>query len=458
MRESLRTIILQELRARFPGINWSLGSLIRELVVEPLASLGELLDSYVQKAESSMNITAICQAPAEHSEELDTWIERLGITLPEDGYSSGYVQLLAEYPEYMIIPRGTVFTWGDDLWLEVTEETEWGGSSGRQYTRRSAGAYVAEVPVKMQTAVSATITAGSPVNWAEAPEHIYDIYTSSPIVGGYSGTSPQLKANLIQAALTPHAFTGEDCMAAALRKKFPADIVDAKVGTRDSDNVSAVSLFLKPSKAPGVFTSTVPAYEDTTGNTVVRISGSGVMSVLAVTDTNGVPCSILTQDVHGTLGDSDSVVRLTVAGVRSGDAVIVRLKGFHIYTECADWLNAGTQGLPFTYRLKLPAIAEIGVMLNISDEITGNVKTTIQNYINHKPLDAEITDSELSALLSEQGVTTTGAHAYTSALMHGTNSSAISATVGGISPSESFWAQGKPVAMYSYYNKITSNV
>ena len=63
MSDTLRTIIFQELRARYPDVDWTLGSTIRELVAEPVAELGDIASQYIAEAESRLDIVKMLDNP-----------------------------------------------------------------------------------------------------------------------------------------------------------------------------------------------------------------------------------------------------------------------------------------------------------------------------------------------------------------------------------------------------------
>ena len=457
MSESLRTVVLQELKARFPGMTWKLGSLVRTLIVEPLAALGDAFDSYIQKAENGLNVVAICQSPSQYSEELDTWMNRLGIAQPELRAASGMVALLSDTGEDMTIDSGTMFTWGDELSFQVTESRTFG--SGSPYTKLSEGAYLAEVPVESVGATGASLSIGSPLNWEGAPSHIYDIYTASPISGGRSILTDQAKATLIMSALSPNSFTGEACISKALQREFPNDIIDAKAGAKDAEKLYKVNLFVKPSNPPSTFTRAASTYTDEADNSIkAQISGAGVITVDKVVDKLSATCPIVATTVTGNLGDSDSIITLTLSSVRAGEGVTAYFTGFQIVQDVAYWLNAEQQGMPFSYTVKIPAVVTIGIAVSTTEALPINVRNDLQDYINDKPLDSAVTDSEVAAILQRANITMTSSNVYTAAVLNSKNTVSLSTSVGGVSPAGNAFSFGRPTAMYSYVNKIFANV
>ena len=132
--------------------------------------------------------------------------------------------------------------------------------------------------------------------------------------------------------------------------------------------------------------------------------------------------------------------------------------GFQILGNCAYWLNAEQQGLPFIYTARVPAIVTVSIALSTTEDVPSDVKTSIANYINDKPLDSAITDSEITAILQESNIAVNGSHIYTASIKNSDSADSISTSIGGLSPAGTVWSLGRPVAMYSYTDKITSNV
>ena len=357
MLESLRTVVLQELKARFPSMTWKLGSIARELVVEPIAALGDIFIKYVQTAENGLDVQTICQAPAQHMDEIDTWMSRLGLEYPDTKNATGIVAILSETGESMEIPAGTSFNWGDQLSFQSTETRRFG--SDVQYTKLNEGAYLAEVPVVSLGESGASLSSGTPLNWEGAPAHVYDIYTASSIAGGSGAMSYQARASLIMNALSVKTFVGDDGISHALQRAFPQEIVNARSVGKNAKKPYTVPLFVKPSAPPSTFIIDSTT-EKTSDSTTVTFSGAGILSVdRAIDSGNNIIPITNTEVIDGSLGDSDSKIVLTLSGMGVGETISVYCTGFKILQECAYWLNAENQGLPFVYVVKTPAVAVI---------------------------------------------------------------------------------------------------
>lgn len=457
MSESLRSVIIQELRTRFPAINWKLGSLVRELIVEPLARLGDILDSSIQKAESRLDLSSIYKDPIRHKEAIDTWMSVLNITTPENKSSIGKIVILSESGESMTVLAGTVFTWGDNLSLVATESTYW-GDNGKPFIKYGEGAYAAEIDVMSVADYGVSLSQGSPINWDGAPAHVYDIYTSTAITGGRAELSYQEKANLIKSAMSTKSFVGEDCISNAIQRAFPEEVVDAVVlPKRNADRPYETIISIKPVNPPGAFYISSVVCKDTEDAPFVLIRDPGVTSVVAVKDSQGIPCPV--SRVKYTKNPNTMITEITVyiLGVKVGDSVSVECSGFDVIDRCASWLNQDVNGLPFKYSVVAPAVTVISVYIPTTADLTLDVKTAIQTYINTKPLDTSLSDNEIIDILSSYGITTTGSIIYSASTLNNVGSNAVSTSVGGINIAGNSWATGRATAMYTFVDKINTN-
>lgn len=455
MSDSLRTVILQELKSKFPFMTWKLGSLVRELVVEPLASLGDVLDAYVQQAEAGLDVLTICQSPSQYHEEITAWVNRLGLSETTSRASTGIVAILSSTGESMTIDEGTFLSWRGDISLRVVRTYTF--DEDHPYTKLGEDSFLAEIEVESSGADGVAISLGAPLGWEGAPDHVYDIYTASPISGGAALMSDQAKAELILNALSPASFTGDMCISQALKRNFPSDVVNAKTVKKTADAPYNVNLYIKPSTPPtSILLASNAFLEDS--KVKVTIPGVGLLSVNKVVNSLNAVCPIVSMSVDGSIGDSGSSVTLEIQEANPGDELSIYCTGFKVLSDCAYWLNAEQQGLPFNYIVKVPAVATIGISLNTSETVPTNVKIAIQQYINDKPLDTAVTDSEISAILQQYNIPVTGSHLYTATLSNATGAGSLTTSVGGVSPSGSIWAVGRPVAMYNYTDMTVTNV
>lgn len=453
MSESLRAVIIQEMRARFPALTWKLGSLVRELVVEPLARLGDLLDTYIQEAESRLDIEAMCKNPLEHKDSIDMWMTKLGLTDTEGRQSRGSVIIMSETGENMSILQGTVFTWGDDNISLVADESSTWGSDGRPYIKYGEGSYAAEINVTTTDNNGCAVSPGVALNWVGAPNHVYDIYTGSVITGGRTERSYQEKATLILDALSTKSMSGEACISSALRRQFPDEVADVAVlQNTGAAKLGSVNICVKPLNPPeDVMLDTIVC--GGVNDTYVIINATGIMWVRDVTDKYNTPCPIEKSEMQG------DNYRLTINGVSPGDTVRVRCQGFSVIKRCSDWINDFVHGLPFKYNIITPKVDVISLHIPTTGVINTEARVALQAYINSKPLDSNITDSEVSSVLRDYGVTVTGGVIYNSSTINDAGSVSTVTTMGSTSGglSTNVWAHGRAAAMYTYIDKINDN-
>lgn len=456
MSDSLRTVIIQELRTRFPNINWKLGSMVRELIVEPLSKLGDIVSKYLQEAESRLDISAIKDNPTKHKDTIDLWMNKLGLTGAEGKESSGTIAIMSETGESMTILADTLFTWGDgSVSLISTETTTW-GDGGAPYIKYGEGAYMAEIKVASINEQGGSLSSGAPVNWDGAPSHVYDIYTKSPITGGRPEQSYQEKANMIMDAMSVKSLVGEECIASALRREFPGEIVDAAVlADKDISETSSVTLCIKPFNPPGKIKLTCVVMSEGDGSTYVEVNNASVTGVVDVIDQLNIPCPI--ESITKQWVDGSSSYTVKISGAVVGDKVTVNCVGFDVIARCSRWLQQSVHGLPFHYKVVAPYVNEISIYIPTTDYISPLVATDIQSYVNSKPLDSAINDSELANILSDYGITLNGTIVYSNATTGDSGKTSISTTIGGADIAGCLWAGGRAVAMYTYLDKIKNN-
>lgn len=249
--------VFQTIKAELPNINWSLGSVVRTLVVDPLAHISDALDSV--KAEQAVynELDVALASPADYEDVLDVWMTRLNIDTPTDTRSTGTVVIARSNAESMTIAAGTVFQWGSEIQLVADSTTTWGmGIEPLKYkTEIPAALYIAEVPVTASTQIPVTLSSGSPINWAGASNDILDVYIGKPVSGGVYLTA-ESKANLISAHLASPSVCGSDGIRSSLLRKYPTRIVDAQVGDRQARHGCVeVPVYVKQVNLPDISAS-----------------------------------------------------------------------------------------------------------------------------------------------------------------------------------------------------------
>ena len=460
MSESLRSVLIQELRTKFPAVSWKVGSLVRELVIEPLARIGDILETYIQQSEARLDITTALDDPTNNKDTIDLWMDRLGLGEFEGKPSSGSIAIMSESMEDMTILQGTVFTYGADEISLITDATITAGSDGTGYKKCGEGAYLVEVPVTSADTESGYISPGVPVNWVGAPQHVYDIYTATSISGGRPAQSYIEKAELIRDALSMKSFVGEECIKGALRRAFPGEIADTRVvQTNSTSTPAAVNICVKPSSPPSTFDINAMTSQDTVNGPIyVTINNPGILRITDVlaSDEESRQVNIVRVD-KSPLDNGGTAHTIILSGVEPSALVTVKCEGSAVIGRCGAWLNQSVQGLPFKYNVLLPCIATLSLRIPSNDTINIGAKSAIQAYVNSKAMDSEITDADIVSILREYGINTTGSIIYSKTVSNGSGAESMVTTVGSVRSSSSGNSDGKPTAVFTFIDKITNN-
>jgi hypothetical protein len=377
-----------------------LGSVVRELVIEPLARLGDILESRIASIKSSLDVGTICKNPEEYEEDVDNWINWLGITFPTSSGSTGTVRLIRERNENLLIPAGTRFTWNGEIVVETTQEcvvSKTGGGTHVYKTLVEGEAYSVDIPVTCSTYSGTSIGAGAPLSWPGAPSDVYDVHVESA-VSGVSYTSAQEKARLILDILSPDALSGEACIRKALRRNFPNAVMDVVVGDKDPEKPYAVNLYIKPTSCIQNYALKVKF----TGG-VCKFNGCGIYEILAdggVRDDKGVTYTISSVKYSPKRGTSDSVIEITAQQPITGEFSL-DVCGFKEYAMINEWLVAQTKSTPYEFTLNLPAVGVVraNLVLIPGSATTYGIKSAIAELISSSSFNATISDGLLDKTL-----------------------------------------------------------
>lgn len=460
MAESLSTIIFQELRAAYPSVDWTVGSVVRELIAEPVATLGSLADQYIQDAEQQLNLAAILRNPAQYSAELNLWMERLGLDSTRNRAASGTARIMmTKLSTPVSIMEGTILTW-NNVQLTVSETTTWFISAtdgANVLTYRGPNAYEAVIPVTAYDQSNIALSEGSPLNWSDAPNTVYDVCVGSAITGGRVEMTDAEKAAAIQDVLFPAAFSGEYSMNAALRRRLPLVVNSVKPGRKQDSAVGQVPVYVKTVNAPEVWDIDAVC-RSTNGQIVCEIDGTGVYEVVEVANQYGITYNFQYDQSQAT-GDANSTVRITVDGVRDQTPVIVRVRGLKTLSAVQTVFAGEEPSTPYTFLSKLPVIVQIDLELHVAagDTVTDEVLNELQTYISSLPLGTDaLNDSTITVFLRERGITLTTATFYTARILYG-DAPRIVTTTGGLSLDSLLTSTARPIAVYCFNDGIAVN-
>lgn len=403
-------VILQGMRDSFPKLNWKLGSVIRSLLVAPLTKISDQLSEHMAEVTSSLDLESLVNSPTGHDAELDAWMSRLGIALPDPVPSTGSVAVILNSPISLTIPEGAAFTWEDDVTVYAVNRTDWTESN---YKKLAPGVYMAEVPVSTRGGSAVSIGSNEPINWSNAPDEVTDVYVLSPVSGGHTNNA-QDKAELIRAALAAPSMFGEEAIRSAVIRRWGNIIADVKLGQRSdiSATGSVVPIFIKQ--------AALPAEQETRAASVIygadtvqfRINTSGVVEILGVWTSNGVEIQT-TQEQVGELGTPGSYCVFTAARPPVDLVYYVRTIKYTDAVSVVEWLNSTQNGLPFKMYAKLPVLCSVYLNINTGGEtVTTEAKAALCSYINQAPLDATLSDTDIKAILTSYGYSVNSAILY----------------------------------------------
>lgn len=454
MSESLRSVLLQEIKAKFPAIDWSLGSVVRELVIEPLAKLGDILESHISAAKSTLDVSTICGQPEMYEEELDAWISRLGIIPPSLELSTGTVRIMRTSPEDLTIVEGTQFSWNDKVLVyavdtyNVTKDAKDGVTNNLTYKNYNDAAFSVDIPVRCSSYSAESLGSGAPLNWETAPSDVYDVHVGSTISGGFGFFGPQEKARMVLDAITPDAFSGESCIRKALRRNFPQLVCDVVVGPKDIKKPYAVSLYIKPVNSIREFEVPVMVLE---GDAV--INGCGVYRVNELFDASGnsIPFSV---NYPEDLGCSDSKISMELQiSVESGTGFVARVLGFPEYAELDGWLKGVSKSTPFTFNLKPPAVGIVKLFMVVDGSPEDVPASTISDLVSESSIDASLADSKFEQLLVNYTGKLTRPIIYSVDVLNKNNTQTYT-MFKSVSPPALRYTTNTPLALYSQSNLV----
>lgn len=454
MADSLPTVIMQTLTDACPDMDWAAGSVARELVAVPAAMLGATFDKYIQDAERIFNIKAILADPEQYKEQIDQWIEWLGLDITQDMQATGKVKIyLEDISGALVIMEGTQFS-AADAFLQSTSTTSWVKPEDitTEYSSAIAypdGTYSVEIDVLAAAPSTIAIEAGTAVEWLSAPATVTGVFVSSAINGGKAEMTYNEKAALVYDTLQQHTMTSSDGLQALVRTQYPYLVNSLCTGRRTGESTTTATVYAKPVKSPQSINRTI--FPDSVNGTVYTFSGCGIYAITQVICNNRVVTDY-TVTYKNTVGASDSIICLTTTEPM-GELTVV-CTGFEQFPEIHAVLNNQQALSLYKFRLCMPAIAYISVALHTEDELTALAQTAIQDYINTLPMTTTlISDTNISKVLADYGITLTAPSFYTATVVHGSHQH-VTTAIGSISVAQLMSDSSAPTACYTFFNNI----
>lgn len=453
----IKSFVLQQFKDAFPNFNWRIGSMIRELLVEPLAYLTEILDHYSNYLNNLNNITYVLDNPDECANEIDTWMRQLNIVQPQQSASTGTVAILVNSPSDFTIPRGTVFVWGSNVNIFVENQQTFTLTDGTmKQLCYSCYKIVVDVATIQNTSIS--LSCGAPLVWAEAPNTVTDIYVESPITGGVGELSYTARADMIRSVLTTPAPCGEANILAGLQRRFPETVADVKThqvaGTAGSGEVP---ITLKQRAVPTLRNFTAIVTANNSGELMVAVPRQRLLYIKSVAKLSGESLPYTISDSSDT-GDTIALKLATEDGlvVVEGETVTVTTLAVTESAKCFDWLNSAQVGSPYRFVEVVPAIAIIELEINAQGRknITETELLEIQEYINHSKINQTITDGGISQILQAQRRTLSRAVTYRGTVYYRGEAKSFCSSSGMLNLTALGVFPGVPTMAYTTVDKI----
>lgn len=399
INNSLYTTLSKTLKEAFPTISWKLGSLVRELILEPFIKISDTIDSYVSKVNRLLDIDIALESPDEYEDVLDAWMSKLNIQSPELREAQGVVSIQFTGTPDFIVRAGESFEYNDILFV-VNERYEFSNTEeGKlQVTEKYSGLYSIEVPVTTTGPSSAVIAAGTHVSWSSAPDRVVDIVITKPICGGMGVLSAQAKANLIKDTLAATGFYGEKGILSTLRKKFPEEIIDVKLAA--NNDMAGVGVYIKSANSAELFSVNGKLRQMNDDTRVVAIPAAGVLSVKGL---RLLPSreELLIIDVN--TSNDECLIQVDVGF--DGADVEVDCIGYNSISKCAQWLEAGQLGAIYKMYAKSPAYGELTIHIpTTATDLPLSCIEELQQRIIDTGLNPVINDGLISAVLDKYGI------------------------------------------------------
>ena len=435
---TLSTLLYQYLSSSFAGLDWEQGSIIRELVAEPVVGLADAANAAINDAYAQLDIQTLLDNPTKYATEIDTLFETLGLTAPAATQSSGTVKILTSSNADIQIPAGSVFTYQDyslvtgaTMTLTLTPEEP----GDIQLYPLGINAYYAVIPVTSASA-GVNLGVGVELSWYNLDASIYSVSVASTITGGVGAYTPVQKINTIRQRLFPLTLTCRESLLRTINYYLPDSAVDCKFSASNSGSAN-IELFVKTTAAPQTWSLTPLS-------AVGVISGVGVAQVLSINDDPSIEFTTLR------VGRNIEITPTTDVLIKS-----VQVLGLKSLTNIQEVLDSFTTGTGLQINVLTPRLLFAAVNIpNTTGTFTNNLLLNVTAAINNTLLDNNIVgDSLVYPILNAGGVGTPYAGTYTlTDPLTGEVSQALVTC-----DATPFMRYGTPYAIYTTIDRVSYN-
>ena len=438
---AIATLLYKYLRTTFSKLDWELGSVIRELVAQPIVKLAEYATATITSAYNKIDIAYLLEAPEENKEAIDTLFNDLGLATPSTTRSSGTVQILTTSYDDFAIPLNTVFT--HDTISVVTNNTYKATltpqeSSDLQLHQIGVNAYAVEVPV-VSVSDGVCLAVGAELEWSQLGTDIYEAKVYSAITGGVGAYTPTEKINLIRQQLFPESVTCAKSLLRTINKAIPDSVVDCVFA--QNNGTASSDIYIKTTALPESWFVTAKSTAVDANTRKAIIDGTGINKVISVNGTS-IDSTYVTHEGRSliiTYAGTTELAKIEVSGLKTAADIQTVLDNFTA--------NTGT-----VFNVVVPRILQLSIVLPIGgDSLISSSINKITAAVNGSNIDpTNIGDNTLRATLAEQGSTLLAAGTYilTDISTGKTCSSLGSANVGQFTESK------KPAVVYTASNLI----
>ena len=410
--------IFAYLKKALPSITWSLGSVVRELIATPTASVAEAANAALNAQTNALDVHNMVNYPEEYADNIDRIFNELRLGQTDTINSRGTVTIYVNTLDVTPVKAGTVFYYLDSV-LSVDDDIypgvyDNGKNPGKfaQIRQLAEDAYAFDVPVVTRI-INQYIGQGVTLSWYNAPANVYDVKVTSPISGGVSSLTLQDKANRIKDYICSDNLSMNEGLTKVLRNNLPDIVADAAYAT-DVDGMSTSYVYVKTMKAPGQFKRTVQAAKiNNIYHAVVNIPG--VMSLVScyydnkLIEVNNVNIKYNTLEFD-----------VPVASDKSSIYLDIYVYGMEQMVNVQDFLDTYTKGSPFDIVAIAPSVLELSMEFYYTgDKLDINELTYLITSIQSKPMNPVISDTIIDGILKAVGSRLSGTVVYVTTRVDG---------------------------------------
>ena len=407
--------------AEFPDIDWEIGSVVRELVLEPMVLAAATMENRIETA-AEQRLDIILANPLLYADQIKSLAAKLGIPQATSVPGTGTILFYVTGSSDLQIPYTTYFTAAGvqlitnsryTLTLTKTTDTD-------LLLTRAGSLYVADVPVQTVSAHGAIVPSGVPVTASLSSSRLSRLLIGEQVDGGRTDSSIADYASAIKSKLTASTLNSRETAQEAIRFTNPALIAGVKLAGCSDPVVQALLPRLNGVAVGGAaaaYLSTVSGYSHwrmpvmvtaDSNDMLVTLTGlqaCGVFKPVSL-ELDGVTYSSFTWTVTGVPGTSNQtiVVRFSKPSEATfpTDAVLV-VGGSPELNELQAAVSSGLAA-PFPVYCIPPAYLQLSMLITLPSAAVNNEASIVGDLtkeLNRLPLNtALIHDRMLEAVLS----------------------------------------------------------